>query len=156
MKSYEKGTFAFRIANELVEDEDSENYYERLVIRSRGEGPYDGEDSECYYEQLVSKKRSVVPHDGELSFSEMILAEQGNDHRRSFVDHLDACVYLVRGTDRTKRDTWYFMQVDPVKKLLFDEDILQPGCVLTNYGTILKSGYGKDPPEVLKKKYFRD
>lgn len=60
-------------------------------------------------------------------------------------------IYLVRGNDITKRPAWYYVMVEKMKKRLFEIDAKKGQINLTDYGTILYSGYGENPPEETKK-----
>ncbi len=56
-------------------------------------------------------------------------------------------VYLVKGgVDYTKQSTWYFIRVESYKVRLFNKAIADGSIDLSTYGTILESGYGKEPP----------
>ena len=61
-------------------------------------------------------------------------------------------IYLVRGKDTTHRLAWYYVSVDPAKWLDFKDREGTPNLKLTEFGKVLYSGYGQDPPEVIKQK----
>jgi hypothetical protein len=72
----------------------------------------------------------------------------------SFVDKLQSSrgklVYLVTGVD-TGKPAWYYVQVKKAKLQLF-KSRNKDGSDLTDYGTILYSGWGTEPPENKKQK----
>ncbi|MBV8938840.1 MAG: hypothetical protein JO089_03250 [Alphaproteobacteria bacterium] len=76
--------------------------------------------------------------------------------RKSFTDVVQSSradnIYLVRGNDSTSRHAWYYVMVDKMKKRLFEIDAKKGQINLTDYGKILYSAYGQDPPDDIKKK----
>lgn len=60
-------------------------------------------------------------------------------------------VYLVRGKDEGRR-AWYYVLVDPMKLSLFLKKIEIGSLNLEDYGEILASGWGNDPPETIKQR----
>jgi type IV secretory pathway TraG/TraD family ATPase VirD4 len=54
-------------------------------------------------------------------------------------------VYLVRGKDRG-REAWYYVLVNKKPQVVFEKDLKRGSVVLTDYGDVLMSGWGKDPP----------
>lgn len=59
-------------------------------------------------------------------------------------------IYLVRGNDRQGRAAWYYLQVRPTHRRKFEKDIKTGRLNLGDYGTILNSGFGTDPPESIQ------
>jgi type IV secretory pathway TraG/TraD family ATPase VirD4 len=60
-------------------------------------------------------------------------------------------VYLVRGRDRG-RDAWYYVLVNKKPQVVFEKDLKRGSVVLTDYGDVLMSGWGKDPtPEASRR-----
>lgn len=55
-------------------------------------------------------------------------------------------IYLIRGSDGTGRQAWYYLRVCKKSPLLFERDARKGQINLSDYGEILQSGYGKDPP----------
>jgi hypothetical protein len=56
-------------------------------------------------------------------------------------------VYLVHGgKDHTEQSSWYFIRVGATKTSAFLKAIKTGAIDLESYGTILESGYGKEPP----------
>ena len=60
-------------------------------------------------------------------------------------------VYLVRGEDKG-RDAWYYVLLrdDDDVVAAFKERLKAKTINLEDYGKILKSGFGKDPPNEVK------
>ena len=59
-------------------------------------------------------------------------------------------VYLVRGKDGG-RPAWHYVLVDVVKVAAFKEKLRGGSLDVSEYGKILYSGWGKDPPEEIDK-----
>lgn len=76
--------------------------------------------------------------------------------RKSFTDIVSSsradCIYLIRGNDSTGRAAWYYLQVEKLKKKLFETNAKKGQIQLTEYGKILTSGYGEYPPADVKKR----
>ena len=60
-------------------------------------------------------------------------------------------VYVVRGKDEGYA-AWHYVLVDEEKLIDFKAQIATGSIDLTKYGKILKSGWGKDPPEDIDQK----
>lgn len=57
-------------------------------------------------------------------------------------------VALVTGKDYTGEKAWWYIRLYPGKEKLFNIVLEKgEGTELTNYGEILKSGYGNTPPQ---------
>ncbi|XP_077977942.1 uncharacterized protein LOC144433508 [Glandiceps talaboti] len=54
-------------------------------------------------------------------------------------------MYLVRGTDRGKR-AWHYVQVDRMKYPLFMKNTNGGSLDVVEYGNVVKSGWGEEPP----------
>ncbi len=69
---------------------------------------------------------------------------------RGFVARLkadsSADIYLIRGNDSTGRPAWYYLRAHRGKKVAFETASKRGNVQLTEYGTILLSGYSKTPP----------
>ena len=59
-------------------------------------------------------------------------------------------IYLVRGKDRGK-PAWYYVQVEKVLLPLFLRRTNGGSLDVADFGLVLKSGWGEDPPENVKK-----
>lgn len=56
-------------------------------------------------------------------------------------------IYLVRGDDHTKRKAWYYVQVRLCMRSQLQVAVAVQGQIqLTDYGRIISSGYGQNPP----------
>lgn len=55
-------------------------------------------------------------------------------------------IYLVKGTDRDRK-AWYYVLVERLKVQLFLKALNDDIIHLENYGKILYSAYGEEPPE---------
>ena len=79
-----------------------------------------------------------------MSFLEKIKTSKG---------HL---VYLVRGKDKGL-PCWHYVLIDQFKLPIFKEDLKKPTIDVADYGEVLESGWGENPPEDvvdrIKKKY---
>lgn len=80
-----------------------------------------------------------------LSFAEKVAKSKGA-----------AEVFLVTGgSDNSGRKAWYFIRVDSPKVSAFHRAIKSGNINLDEYGEILDSGYGEQPPESVKQ-FMRD
>jgi hypothetical protein len=78
----------------------------------------------------------------------------------AFVDKiqnsLGDLVYLVRGKDAGKA-AWHYVLIDKVKLPLFKQKLKSGSLDVSEYGKILYSGWGEDPPQEIvdeiKKQY---
>jgi hypothetical protein len=78
------------------------------------------------------------------------------DEANSFVSrHAQGDILLIRGCDATGGDAWYILRCLPGKAVLVTRlcSEAKPFNV-TDYGTVLESGYGKNPPASILKEYF--
>ena len=74
----------------------------------------------------------------------------------SFADRIKqtskAGLYLTHGIDEGKF-CWQYIQVDRLKAKIFEESIKQKAKVdARNFGEIVVSGWGQEPPELVKRK----
>jgi hypothetical protein len=60
-------------------------------------------------------------------------------------------VWLVTGTDKGQA-CWHFLYVDKIKLEIFKARLKTGSLELKDYGTILYSGWGTEPPEDIKQK----
>lgn len=84
----------------------------------------------------------IQPIQKKTSFVDQIASSRGSD------------IYLVRGKDTTDRQAWYYVLVERTKKRAFEAREGTPNLKLTDFGTILHSGYGQNPPEDIVQKMF--
>lgn len=65
-------------------------------------------------------------------------------------------VYLLRGKD-TGRDAWHYILIDKMKLPLFKHALATGTVDATQYGKVLYSGWGTEPPqdimEAVKKQF---
>ena len=59
---------------------------------------------------------------------------------------LGELVYLVHGKDKGK-DAWHYLLVDKLKLAIFLQDVKSGKLDVTNYGVVLYSGWGENPPQ---------
>lgn len=77
--------------------------------------------------------------------------------KASFQDQLGKsradCLYLCKGLDKG-RAAWYYVMVDKPKIPIFLKQYETPGGTinLLDYGEVVYSGWGEEPPEDIKKK----
>lgn len=60
-------------------------------------------------------------------------------------------VFLVRGTDRG-RNAWHYVLVDKEKESDFSAKVKTGTIDVANFGKVLHSGWGKDPPDSMRRK----
>ena len=60
-------------------------------------------------------------------------------------------IYLVRGKDRDKQ-AWHYVLVDEDKIEAFNAKVKSGNIDVADYGTVLYSGWGQDPPKDTKRK----
>ena len=58
-------------------------------------------------------------------------------------------IYIVRGKDRGK-PAWHYVLVDEEKENAFKEQVASGNVDVAVYGKVIKSGWGKDPPDDVK------
>ena len=76
---------------------------------------------------------------GEDGFSETLSKKRGN------------LVYLVRGKDKGKA-AWHYVLVDKVKLPVFLKKTQGGSLDVADYGKVLYSGWGQDPPDEIRQK----
>ena len=74
-----------------------------------------------------------------MSWISKIESERGNQ------------VYLVRGKVKNKQ-AWYYVFVDKLKVTIFLKMIDEGSLNLEDYGEVLYSGWGNDPPKKIVEK----
>ncbi|HZZ78094.1 MAG TPA: DUF4062 domain-containing protein [Gemmataceae bacterium] len=55
-------------------------------------------------------------------------------------------LFLIRGNDSSGRAAWYYLEIAAEHKQRFETEAKQGQIQLTDYGTIILSGYGEYPP----------
>lgn len=80
-----------------------------------------------------------------MGFADKVIKQRGN------------LLYLVTGKDSTGQRAYYYLLVDKPKLEGFLQAFDKPGMELTDFGKVIVSGYGDEPPaEVdaeIKQKY---
>lgn len=59
-------------------------------------------------------------------------------------------IYGVKANDATGQMAWYIMKIPPLKKQLFLKALEEKEMDMTDYGTILYSGYGEEVSQNVK------
>jgi hypothetical protein len=95
--------------------------------------------SDIAQKKASSNSASVQEKDGEKGFSEILSKKRGS------------LVYLVRGKDRGKA-AWHYVLVDKVKLPVFLKRTQGGSLDVADYGKVLHSGWGQDPPDEIRTK----
>ncbi|MFO0425261.1 MAG: hypothetical protein ACK526_01735 [Planctomyces sp.] len=86
------------------------------------------------------------------------LSRQKNDCSGSFVSRVMKsradCIFLIKGKDTTNRPAWYYVLTPFWKKTSLSNLQGTGNRNLNDYGTILHSGYGEEPPDEVKALMF--
>jgi|GEM_PF-1793350 len=97
------------------------------------------------------------------SFTDQIRKEKSTSipaiPQRSFIDRVQgSLVYLIRGVDQNK-SAWYYLVLHNARTIpLFLKVITDSNggkVPLLDYGKIVSSGWGKDPPENVKNEIIK-
>lgn len=60
-------------------------------------------------------------------------------------------IFLVTGgNDSSGRAAWYYVEVDAAQKARFQRSVKSGALNLSEYGTIVRSGYGATPPDTVR------
>jgi len=70
----------------------------------------------------------------------------GTSFVRLIKSHADGSTYLVRG-QLDGRQLWHYVKVDKLKISLFLKKVNGATFDITEYGTVLSSGWGDNPPK---------
>lgn len=60
-------------------------------------------------------------------------------------------VFLIKGEDRGRK-AWYYLKIDKLKKNIFMKAAQSESINLDDYGEVIYSAYGEEPPEDIQKK----
>ncbi len=103
-------------------------------------------------EPIATKPEDIVNNaPGEnKSFTEGISQKRKPSSFTDQVTRRSDLVYLVHGKDRG-RDAWHYVLVDQNKLPMFLKQIETGTIDVALYGKVLRSGWGKEPPEDVKK-----
>lgn len=104
-----------------------------------------------------SEKKSKLQEILEKKEKEKTMTSQALENQVNPTTHSQAdLVYLVKGID-DGRNAWYYVLVERLKLSLFQKALNDDIIHLENYGKILYSAYGDEPPQditdKLKKEY---
>jgi hypothetical protein len=119
----------------------------------------DTNSSNDTYTERVSSAHAKYPGSGRQASSKWQAAVRGAGSNRSgiesseggsWVDQLAKVrdgdlVYLIRGKD-AGRPAWHYVHIDGMKLRAFKRALATGSLDVSQYGEILKSGWGKDPP----------
>ncbi|NBX04281.1 MAG: hypothetical protein EBR02_09550 [Alphaproteobacteria bacterium] len=64
----------------------------------------------------------------------------------------DELIYCVTGKHKGEF-AWYYVRVDKLKHEMFKKASATGSFDIADFGTVLISGYGKEPPADIKKKF---
>lgn len=109
----------------------------------------DKKDSDAKFSEKFSKQEKPKSFQEEKGVKRSKKDAEGfaEDVRKKRSD----CVYLVRGKDRGKA-AWHYVLVDKGKKQMFLAAAKSGSLDVADYGEVLYSGWGQDPPADIKKK----
>jgi len=66
-------------------------------------------------------------------------------------------LYLITGgRDASNKPAWYYVQIEPHLKMRFERAIKSGAMNVTEFGSIVESGYGEKPPELTRARMKRD
>lgn len=76
---------------------------------------------------------------------------------RNYSNDPEKLFYLVTAQDATQRTAWYYIMVRPEALATFRLKLATKNLVLTDYGTVIESGYGDQPPpaKIVFEKYIQ-
>lgn len=75
-----------------------------------------------------------------------------NHTQNNFADlHQNGPIFLVRG-ECDNRPVWHYVQVDKLKLPLYKRAVTTDSIDVADYGKVLASGWGEEPPESVKKR----
>lgn len=75
---------------------------------------------------------------------------------QSMADLLCSLIILCRGRDGLNNPIWAYLCIKPSMAAIFKEARERGGIELADYGTILESGEGEDPPSNIMRRMERD
>lgn len=81
--------------------------------------------------------------------------DEPEQRRDSISDEVERRLpYLVRGKDRG-RSAWYYVDVEPAKLYSFRQALTEKTVKLLEFGEVVKSGWGDDPPEEIDREILQ-
>ena len=116
----------------------------------------DGKNSGSFAERYKKKEttftaqaaRDQKPQPTQNNLSDLVAQKDANNNKKQVdpVKKMQAeLIYLVKGID-AGRNAWYYVLVDRLKLQLFLKALNDDIIHLENYGKILYSAYGDEPP----------
>tara|TARA_B100001564_G_C20626197_1_gene664810 strand:+ start:738 stop:1190 length:453 start_codon:yes stop_codon:yes gene_type:complete len=93
---------------------------------------------------------TAEPREATKSFADKAAKQSNNKSFTDQVTRRSDLVYLVHGKDRGK-DAWHYVLVDKNKLPMFLKQIETGSIDVALYGEVLRSGWGKQPPEDIVK-----
>ncbi|QOD38258.1 hypothetical protein [Candidatus Wolbachia massiliensis] len=147
----------------MVENNDDNSFAKRFANRTSGDGssPKGGfsnkYSSQNTKERALGEKGKIAELANKKTESKEAFSESGGIksksrtvNERSFADATrrsrSDLIYLVRGKDRGK-SAWHYVLVDKEKREMFLAKSRTGSMDVADYGEILYSGWGEDPPQ---------
>ena len=108
-------------------------------------------DSGCNINSRNSREQTPLYLAAENKHEHLVrhLLENNGDANMRYKESLSYRIYLVRGKDRG-RPAWYYVLVEKALLGLFLKRTNGGSLDVADFGAILKSGWGKDPPESIR------
>ncbi|WP_264702873.1 hypothetical protein [Wolbachia endosymbiont (group A) of Volucella inflata] len=146
----------------MAENNDNNSFTKRFTNRTpggTGEGFYSKYSSQNTKERALGEKGKISELANKKTESKEAFSESGGIksksrtvNERSFADATKRSrsdlIYLVRGKDRGK-SAWHYVLVDKEKREMFLAKSRTGSIDVADYGEILYSGWGEDPPQAI-------
>ncbi|WP_265023987.1 hypothetical protein [Wolbachia endosymbiont (group A) of Epagoge grotiana] len=146
----------------MAENNDNNSFTKRFTNRTpggTGEGFSSKYSSQNTKERALGEKGKISELAGKKTESKEAFSESGSIksksrtvNERSFADATKRSrsdlIYLVRGKDRGK-SAWHYVLVDKEKREMFLAKSRTGSIDVADYGEILYSGWGEDPPQAI-------
>ncbi|MGL9732291.1 MAG: hypothetical protein ACR5KX_06065 [Wolbachia sp.] len=144
----------------MTENNDNNSFTKRFTNRTTGDtgGGFSSKYSSQNTKERALGKRGKISQlaskktESKEAFSESgsIKSKSRTVNERSFADATrrsrSDLIYLVRGKDR-RRSAWHYVLVDKDKREIFLAKSRTGSIDVADYGEILYSGWGEDPPQ---------
>lgn len=146
----------------MAENNDNNSFIKRFTNRTpggTGEGFSSKYSSQNTKERALGEKGKISELANKKTESKKAFSESGSIksksrtvNERSFADATKRSrsdfIYLVRGKDRGK-SAWHYVLVDKEKREMFLAKSRTGSIDVADYGEILYSGWGEDPPQAI-------
>lgn len=146
----------------MAENNDNNSFTKRFTNRTpggTGEGFSSKYSSQNTKERALGEKGKISELASKKTESKEAFSESGciksksrTVNERSFADATKRSrsdlIYLVRGKDRGK-SAWHYVLVDKEKREMFLAKSRTGSIDVADYGEILYSGWGEDPPQAI-------